>query len=73
MRRSNCQAIGPSEKTLRIAKCLSCITLIMFALVAQALSPSQVFDKVKDSVVVVKTLDASGRMIAQGSGPCVPI
>jgi tetratricopeptide (TPR) repeat protein len=33
-----------------------------------ALTPAQVFDKVKDSVVVVKTLDTQGKVKAQGSG-----
>jgi cytochrome c-type biogenesis protein CcmH/NrfG len=33
-----------------------------------ALTPSQVFEKVKDAVVVVKTLDAQGKVKAQGSG-----
>jgi len=33
-----------------------------------ALTPGQVFDKVKDSVVVVKTLDAQGKVKSQGSG-----
>ena len=37
-----------------------------------ALTPSQVFDKVKDSVVVVKTLDANGKTIDQGSGVLLP-
>lgn len=33
-----------------------------------ALPPSQVFDKVKDSVLVVHTLNPKGKVIAQGSG-----
>jgi len=33
-----------------------------------ALTPGEVFDKVKDAVVVVKTLDAGGTVKAQGSG-----
>ena len=33
-----------------------------------ALTPGQVFDKVKDAVVVVKTLDAWGKVKGQGSG-----
>ncbi|MBM4349964.1 MAG: tetratricopeptide repeat protein [Deltaproteobacteria bacterium] len=33
-----------------------------------ALTPGQVFDKVKDTVVVVKTLDAQGKLKSQGSG-----
>ena len=38
-----------------------------------ALTPSQVFDKVKDSVVVVKTLDAQGKVKSQGSGVLISV
>lgn len=48
------------------------LTLATFAFGVHALSPSQVFDKVKDSVVVVKTLDAKGKTISQGSGVLLP-
>jgi len=37
-----------------------------------ALTPDQVFDKVKDSIVVVKTLDAQGKLKGQGSGVLLP-
>ena len=37
-----------------------------------ALTPDQVFDKVKDSIVVVKTLDAQGKVKGQGSGVLLP-
>jgi len=37
-----------------------------------ALTPSQVFDKVKDAVVVVKTIDAQGKGKVQGSGVLLP-
>ncbi len=37
-----------------------------------ALTPAQVFDKVKDAVVIVKTLDAQGKLIKQGSGVLIP-
>ncbi len=37
-----------------------------------ALTPDQVFDKVKDAVVVVKALDAQGKTKAQGSGVLLP-
>jgi uncharacterized RDD family membrane protein YckC/Flp pilus assembly protein TadD len=37
-----------------------------------ALTPSQVFDKVKDAVVVVKTLDAQGKVKVYGSGVLLP-
>jgi tetratricopeptide (TPR) repeat protein len=41
-------------------------------LAAQDLNPSQVFEKVKASVLVVKSLNASGKAIAQGSGVKLP-
>jgi tetratricopeptide (TPR) repeat protein len=37
-----------------------------------ALTPSQIFDKVKDSIVVVKTLDVQGKVKMQGSGVLLP-
>lgn len=37
-----------------------------------ALTPDQVFDKVKDSIVVVKTLDSQGKVKGQGSGVLLP-
>lgn len=37
-----------------------------------ALTPGQVFDKVKDAVVVVKTIDAQGKVKVQGSGVLLP-
>ena len=37
-----------------------------------ALTPDQVFDKVKDAVVVVKTIDAQGKVKGQGSGVLIP-
>jgi S1-C subfamily serine protease len=37
-----------------------------------ALTPDQVFDKVKDSIFVVKTLDAQGKLQGQGSGVLLP-
>jgi hypothetical protein len=37
-----------------------------------ALTPDQVFDKVKDSVVVVTNLDAQGKVKGQGSGVLIP-
>lgn len=48
------------------------VTLVMLAFDVQALSPAQVFNKVKDSVVVVRTLDAKGATISQGSGVLLP-
>ncbi len=37
-----------------------------------ALTPDQVFDKVKDSIVVVKSLDAQSKVKGQGSGVLLP-
>jgi hypothetical protein len=37
-----------------------------------ALTPDQVFDKVKNSIVVVKTVDAAGKVKGQGSGVLLP-
>lgn len=37
-----------------------------------ALTPSQVFDKVKDSVVVIKSFNAKGEALGQGSGVMLP-
>jgi regulator of sirC expression with transglutaminase-like and TPR domain len=37
-----------------------------------ALTPDQVFNKVKDSIVVVRTLDAEGEVKIQGSGVLLP-
>jgi hypothetical protein len=39
---------------------------------SHALTPDQVFNKVKDSMVVVKNLDAKGRLKGQGSGVLLP-
>lgn len=46
--------------------------LALFSSVAHALTPSQVFDAVKDSVVVIKSLDAKGEQTAMGSGVLLP-
>lgn len=39
---------------------------------ASALTPDQVFAKVKDSVIIVKTFDVKGNEISQGSGVSLP-
>ncbi|MFO7971449.1 MAG: trypsin-like peptidase domain-containing protein [Desulfobacterales bacterium] len=39
---------------------------------ANALTAGQVFDQVKDSIVVVQTLDSGGNVISQGSGVLLP-
>jgi len=46
--------------------------LAILPVLCHALTPGQVFDKVKDSVVVVKTLDAQGKVERQGSGVILP-
>ncbi len=46
--------------------------LTSFPAQVHALTPNQVFDKVKDAVVVVKTLDATGKVKGQGSGVLLP-
>lgn len=51
------------------------LRLLVFALLAfdaQALTPSEVFDQVKSSVVVVKSLNAKGKEIGLGSGVILP-
>ena len=45
--------------------------LAILSVPGHALTPDQVFDKVKDSIVVVKTLDAQGKVKGQGSGVLV--
>jgi len=46
--------------------------LAVFSSMAHALTPSQVFEAVKNSVVVIKTLDAKGKETAMGSGVLLP-
>jgi S1-C subfamily serine protease len=48
------------------------LVLAVLPLAAHALTPSQVFEQVKDSVVVIKTLDAEGTATTQGSGVLLP-
>lgn len=57
---------------MKIPSVLKLIVAVLFLSILPApvhsLTPEQVFDKVKDSVVVVKTLDAQGKMKSFGSG-----
>ena len=46
--------------------------LALLTLDVLALTPSQVFEKVKDSVVIVKAFDTYGKAIVQGSGVVLP-
>ncbi|MBV5327413.1 MAG: tetratricopeptide repeat protein [Chlorobium sp.] len=46
--------------------------LSLFATQLYALTPEHIFEKVKDSIVVVKTLDAKGKAKVQGSGVLLP-
>jgi len=53
------------------------LVIMMFVLVplpvqAQGLTPGQIFEKVRDSVVVVKTYDGKGELKSQGSGILLP-
>ncbi len=48
------------------------LLLLIAPFAAQALTPSQVFEKVKDSVVVIKSFNAKGEGISQGSGVLLP-
>ena len=56
-----------------IIKCLGIIFCLFISFThAQALSPNQIFDKVKDSVVIVKTLNYYNKVTSQGSGVILP-
>lgn len=46
--------------------------LLIAPCTVQALTPSQVFDKVKDTVVVIKSFNAKGEGLSQGSGVMLP-
>ena len=46
--------------------------LALIPVQGHALTPGQVFDRVKDAVVVVETLDAQGKVKTQGSGVLLP-
>jgi Flp pilus assembly protein TadD len=48
------------------------MVLMGFAPLAHALTPNEIFEAVKDSVVVVKTLDTKGKEKSQGSGVLLP-
>lgn len=51
---------------IRLICTASCLAIL--PLPSYALTPAQVFDKVKDSIVVVNTLNAQGKDKSQGSG-----
>lgn len=61
---------------MNTASVLKLIVAVFFLLIlpvpGYALTPVQVFDKVKDSIVVVKALDAQGKVKMQGSGVLLP-
>ena len=61
---------------MSIPSVLNLIVAVFFLAIlpvpVHALTPGQVFDKVKDSVVVVKILDAKGKVKGQGSGVILP-
>lgn len=50
----------------------SLLLILILSLPCYALTPAQVFDEVKDSVLVVKSFDATGSLKAQGSGVLLP-
>ena len=57
------------KEVLPVIRLISAICFLSILPVpCHALTPSEVFDKVKDAVVVVKTLDAQGKVMARGSG-----
>ncbi len=51
---------------------VAALFLSILPVLGYALTPDHVFNKVKDSIVVVKTLDAQGKVIGQGSGVLLP-
>lgn len=56
-----------------IIKCLGIIFFLFISFTyAQALSPNQIFDKVKNSIVIVKTLNYQNKITSQGSGVILP-
>jgi cytochrome c-type biogenesis protein CcmH/NrfG len=55
---------------IRLVGVVCCLALLPVH--GHALTPAQVFDEVKDAVVVVKTLDAKGKVKGQGSGVLLP-
>jgi len=61
---------------MNIASVIRLIGTVFFLTIlpvsGHALTPGQVFEKVRDAVVVVKTLDAQGELKAQGSGVLLP-
>lgn len=61
-------------KRLNVAHLILSLAFLLpiFTEPAFALTPSEVFEKVKDSVLVVKTFDAQGKPKSQGSGVMLP-
>ena len=60
-------------KALSVVRLINGVCFLALLPVAgHALTPAQVFDKVKDAVVVVKTLDSRGKVKLQGSGVLLP-
>lgn len=55
---------------MRLMRVVLCLAVLPVPI--SALTPAQIFEKVKDSVVVVRTLDEQGRAISQGSGVLLP-
>lgn len=55
-----------------IGPIFSIFFLIMVFVPSYAFTPAQVFDRVRDSVVVVKCMDTRGKVKSQGSGVILP-
>jgi len=68
--------IEPTKRMLMNIQSTMKLIFIVFLLLlptyAQALTPDQVFEKVKDSIVVVMALDVKGKLKGQGSGVLLP-
>src|SRR5208337_1663573 len=60
---------GLRMKVLWVVRVINAVCfLVLLPVAGHGFTPAQVFDKVKDAVVVVKTLDAQGKVKFQGSG-----
>jgi len=55
-----------------ILKPILALFFVTLPIQVYALTPEQVFEKVKDSIVVVMTLDVQGKVKSQGSGVLLP-
>ena len=66
-------AQGTGMKVLSAVRLINALCFLsLLPVPVHALTPAQVFDKVKDAAVVVKTLDARDKVKGQGSGVLLP-